>query len=134
MLRQLKETAPKSGSGVQTGRLRQIKRADFVLPSRVVNLKPIFDTNIFDHVQRGLISSRDWTHLLLHRPRRGWPLSQVTAFELLAGVHFAGSKGFAQVRRRIEIAYDLSKGRVLDDPRMISRRGVRAGSSQSVTY
>jgi hypothetical protein len=84
-----------------------------------VNLKPIFDTNIFDHVQRGLISSRDWSHLLRHRPRRGWPLSQVTAFELLAGVHFGGSKGFAQVRRRIEIAYDLSKGRVLDDPRIL---------------
>ena len=84
-----------------------------------MKLKPIFDTNIFGDVQRGLISTSDWQHLLSHRPRHGWPLSQVTALELLAGVHHAGSKGFADVRRRIEIAHNLSSGKVLEDPRIL---------------
>jgi hypothetical protein len=84
-----------------------------------MKLKPIFDTNIFGDVQRGLISPSEWQHLLRHRPRRGWPLSQVTALELLAGVHHAGSTGFIDVRRRIEIAYNLSSGRVLEDPRIL---------------
>jgi len=84
-----------------------------------VRLKPIFDTNIFGDVQRGLISASDWQYLLRHRPRRGWPLSQVTALELLAGVHHAGSTGFTDVRRRIEIAHNLSSGRVLEDPRIL---------------
>jgi len=84
-----------------------------------VKLKPIFDTNVFGDVQRGLISASEWQHLLSHRPRRGWPLSQVTALELLAGVHHGGSKGFIDVRRRIEIAHGLSSGRVLEDPRIL---------------
>ncbi len=84
-----------------------------------MKLKPIFDTNIFGDVQRGLISASDWQHLLRHRPRRGWALSQVTALELLAGVHLAGSRGFTDVRQRIELAYNLSRGRVLEDPRIL---------------
>jgi hypothetical protein len=89
-----------------------------------VSLKPIFDTNVFGHVQAGLIPSSQWEYLLAHRPRHGWPLSQVTALELLAGVHFAGSDGFASVKRRVELAQLLSKGRVLEDPRILICRDV----------
>jgi hypothetical protein len=80
---------------------------------------PIFDTNVFGDVQRGKISQADWNYLLRHRPGRGWPLSQVTALELLAGVHFAGSADFLNVRHRIELAYKLSNGRILNDPRFL---------------
>jgi len=52
------------------------------------------------------------------------PLSQVTALELLAGVHFAGTDGFPSVKRRVEMALELSKGRVLEDPRILICRRV----------
>jgi hypothetical protein len=80
---------------------------------------PIFDTNVFGDVQRATISQADWKYLLRHRPGRGWPLSQVTALELLVGVHFAGPGNFDDVRHRIELAYNLSNGRILNDPRFL---------------
>lgn len=80
---------------------------------------PIFDTNVFGDVQRGLISQTDWRRLLAHRPRHGWPLSQVTALELLVGVTVVKPDNFVSVRERIGVAYDLSRGRVLNDPRLL---------------
>jgi hypothetical protein len=74
---------------------------------------------VFGDVQRGKISPADWRYLLRHRPGRGWPLSQVTALELLTGVHFAGAEDFLSVRQRIELAYKLSNGRILKDPRLL---------------
>ena len=74
---------------------------------------------MFGDVQREMIPQVDWKYLLRHRPGRGWPLSQVTALELLAGVHYAGDEDFPNVRQRIELAYKLSKGRVLNDPRLL---------------
>lgn len=79
---------------------------------------PIFDTNVFGDVRR-VISARDWRFLVRHSPSRGWPLSQVTALELLAGVHAADSQGFLDARHRIGLAFGLSKGRVLADPRSL---------------
>jgi hypothetical protein len=80
---------------------------------------PIFDTNVFGDVQRGLISQADWKYLVRRRPGRGWPISQVTALELLVGVHFARPDDFPHVRQRIGLAYNLSNGRVLNDPRFL---------------
>jgi hypothetical protein len=48
--------------------------------------KPIFNTNIFGHVQDGSISQKDWRFLLAHRSGHGWALSSVTGLELLAGI------------------------------------------------
>ena len=84
-----------------------------------MRLAPIFDTNVFGDVQRGLISSADWEYLLRHRPRHGWPLSSITALELLAGLDAAQSQNFLSVKERITLAYQLSKGRVLEDPRFL---------------
>jgi hypothetical protein len=89
-----------------------------------VRLKPIFDTNVFGHVESGLIPSSQWEQLLAHRPRHGWPLSQVTALELLTSLHFGASDKFRSVKRRIEFAQQLSKGRVLEDPRILICRHV----------
>jgi hypothetical protein len=89
-----------------------------------VRLKPIFDTNVFGHLEAGHIPFSDWEYLLAHRPRHGWPLSNVTALELLAGIHFAGSDRFPGAKRRVEMAQQLSKGRVLDDPRILICRRV----------
>lgn len=80
---------------------------------------PIFDTNIFGDVQRSRISQADWKYLLGHRPRKGWPLSSVTAFELLAGLDAASPKDFLDVRSRIALAYHLCNGHVLEDPRYL---------------
>lgn len=80
---------------------------------------PIFDTNVFGDVQRTLISQADWKYLLRHRPGHGWPLSEVTALELLVGVHVAQPHDFPNVRQRIELAFNLSKGRILNDPRFL---------------
>src|SRR5437867_1236450 len=80
---------------------------------------PIFDTNIFGDVQRGLISQADWSTLLRRRPNSGWPLSSVTALELLAGLDAAKAEGFLDVKQRISLAYNLSNGRVLEDPRVL---------------
>jgi hypothetical protein len=43
----------------------------------------------------------------------------ITASELLAGVNVVKPNDFLNVRQRIGLAYDLSKGRVLDDPRVL---------------
>jgi hypothetical protein len=85
---------------------------------------PIFDTNVFGHVQGGAITRSDWERLLHHRPRHGWPLSQVTALELLVGVHFAKPRDFSAVTQRIALAYHLCNGRVLNDPRFLICRDV----------
>lgn len=84
-----------------------------------MSLKPIFDTNIFGHVQEGLIPESDWRFLLRHRPGHGWPLSMVTALELLAGVHDAPSEKFPQIRGQTELAYKISRGHVLEEPRFL---------------
>ncbi|HEX7287919.1 MAG TPA: hypothetical protein VF532_17150 [Candidatus Angelobacter sp.] len=79
---------------------------------------PIFDTNVFDHLERGLISRADWKRLLNHRPQHGWSLSVVTALELLAGFD-ANPQGFLESKQRISRAYSLSRGRILEDPRFL---------------
>ena len=71
---------------------------------------PIFDTNVLADVQRGKISQSDWRALVRHRPRHGWPLSTVTAFELLAAVDAAPPENFPNVKERIALAYNLCKG------------------------
>lgn len=83
---------------------------------------PLFDTNIFGDLQRGLISTPDWQRLLRERPRHGWPLSSVTALELLAGIDAARPEDFPNVRQRISTAYSLSDGRVLEDARYLMCR------------
>jgi hypothetical protein len=85
-----------------------------------LRLTPIFDTNIFGHVQDGSISQTDWRFLLAHRPGHGWPLSSVTTLELLAGVHDeVRPENFIQQRKQIEFAYQLSKGRIHEEPRFL---------------
>jgi hypothetical protein len=98
------------GSGCRlTGSLRQMQK-------RI----PIFDTNVLADVQGGKISQSDWRALLrFRRPRHGWPLSSVTAFELLAAVDAAPPENFPDVKERIALAYNLCKGRVLEDPRFL---------------
>jgi hypothetical protein len=81
-----------------------------------LRLKPIFDTNIFGHVQSGLIPQSDWQFLLRRQERYGWRLSMITALELLAGIHEIPSDRFPQLRRRVELAFALSKGRILEEP------------------
>lgn len=80
---------------------------------------PIFDTNIFGHVQEGRISRRDWRFLLAHRPGHGWPLSAVTTFELLAGFQESHPDRFSQGKEQVELASQLSRGRVLEKPRSL---------------
>jgi hypothetical protein len=80
---------------------------------------PIFDTNVFGDIQRGKIPQADWRYILRRRPSRGWPLSNITALELLVGVDATPPQNFLDVRDRIALAYDLSKGRILDDPRLL---------------
>jgi hypothetical protein len=84
-----------------------------------VNRVPIFDTNILSDVQRGRIKATDWSVLLRRRPRHGWPLSSVTALELLAGIDAAPPKNFESVRERVSLAFDVCKGRILEDPRFL---------------
>ena len=78
---------------------------------------PIFDTNIFGDVQRSGISQKDWQYLLRRRPSQGWPLSSVTALELLAGIDATPPKNFLDTKARIASAYNLSNGQILEDPR-----------------
>ncbi len=64
--------------------------------------QPIFDTNIFGHVQDGSIPVRDWRFLLKHRPGHGWPLK------------------FRRAKEQIDLACKLSKGRLpLEEPRLL---------------
>jgi len=81
-----------------------------------LRLKPIFDTNIFGHVQSGLIPQSDWQFLLRYRERFGWRLSMITALELLAGVHQIPPDRFTHLHRQVELAFALSKGHILEEP------------------
>jgi hypothetical protein len=93
----------------------------FGLPLRP---KPIFDTNIFGHVHAGLIPQSDWWFLLQRRPRHGWPMSLATGLELLAGLDGIPSDKFANLQAQVNPAFDLSRGRVLEDPMPILCREV----------
>jgi hypothetical protein len=84
-----------------------------------VRLIPIFDTNIFGDLQRGSISQDAWRRVRKKAPGRGWPLSSVTALELLAAVDAAPAAGFLDVKQRISSAYSMCNGRILEDPRML---------------
>ncbi len=84
-----------------------------------MRLTPLFDTNIFGDRQRGKISGSEWQHLLRHRPRKGWPLSAITILELLVGVHLVPPEEFNQVKGQLALARELSKGRILDEPRIL---------------
>lgn len=77
---------------------------------------PIFDTNIFGHVLDGSITAKDWRFLLRHRPGHGWPLSMVSALELLAGFDGASSEKFQEAKTQIEFACQLAKARLLEEP------------------
>jgi len=79
-----------------------------------LRLKPIFDTNIFSLRDRSAL--RDWQFLLKHRPGHSWPLSLVTVLELLAGLDGIPSEKFPDLRAQVRLAFDLSRGRVLEDP------------------
>jgi hypothetical protein len=89
-----------------------------------VALKPIFDTNIFGHVQDGSIPAKDWLFLLRHRPGNGWPLSMISALELLAGFDGALFEKFPEAKAQIGLAHQLSKGRILEDPNFLLSKGV----------
>ena len=80
---------------------------------------PIFDTNIFGQLQDGSISQDRWQCLLKHRPRHGWALSNVTALELLSGVHNISEERFPHLRSQIDFALTLSRGRILEDPKFL---------------
>jgi hypothetical protein len=80
---------------------------------------PIFDTNIFGHVQSGKIPQSDWKRLLRHRPGIGWPLSLVTALELQVDLAHVEEKNFAEFRERIDIAFRLANGQILEDPKFL---------------
>ena len=85
-----------------------------------MRVQPVFDTNIFGHVQDGTIPASDWRFLLKRRPGHGWPLSIVTATELLAGLPNVSSNRFVRAKGQIELACKLSKGRVpLEEPRFL---------------
>lgn len=84
-----------------------------------MRLIPIFDTNIFGDLQRGSISQDAWRRVRQKAPGRGWPLSSVTALELLAAVDAAPAAGFLDVKQRISTAYSMCSGRILEDPRMV---------------
>ena len=79
-----------------------------------MRLKPIFDTNIFS--LRNETQRREWQVLLHHRPSHGWPLSLVTVLELLAGLDGIPAEKFPALRAQVQRAYQLSRGRVLEDP------------------
>jgi hypothetical protein len=76
----------------------------------------IFDTNILSHVESGQISESDWRFLLRYVPRYRWRLSMITALELLHSIHGIPPEKFSYLRRRVELAFAVSKGRILKDP------------------
>jgi hypothetical protein len=84
---------------------------------RLLRLQPIFDTNIFGDVQSGVIPRRDWDFVVRHRRARdGWPLSQITVLELLAGLGDISPERFPALREQVGLAFAISRGRVLEDP------------------
>jgi hypothetical protein len=84
-----------------------------------MRLTPLFDTNIFGDLQRGSISQDAWRRVRKKAPGRGWPLSSVTALELLTAVDAAPAAGFHDVKQRISVAYSICRGRILEDPRKL---------------
>jgi hypothetical protein len=80
---------------------------------------PLFDTNIFSDVATGKITPATWASLKKVRPRRGWPLSCITAMELLAGIDKACGDDFESAQIAIAKSYELSSGRVLKEPRAL---------------
>jgi hypothetical protein len=80
---------------------------------------PIFDTNIFGHVQTGKIPESDWRKVMRHRPGVGWPLSLVTVLELLVDLDNVTEENFTEFRERIDIAFRLANGRILEDPKFL---------------
>jgi hypothetical protein len=93
-------------------------------PKAALRLKPIFDTNVFGHVQSGLIPQSDWQFLLQRRPRHGWPLSVITVLELLAGLDGIPSEKFPDLKAQVSLAFNLSRGRILEDPTLMLCRDV----------
>jgi hypothetical protein len=71
-----------------------------------------------------LISESDWQYLLRHRPRFGWPLSTVTALELLVGLDGLPPQRFVSLRKQIEFAWETSRGRILEEPRFLLCRDI----------
>jgi hypothetical protein len=84
-----------------------------------MRLTPLFDTNVFSNASMGLIDQASWRFLRKHRTRKGWPLSAVTAIELLAGLRMVPQDKFGKARDAIALAFDLSSGRVLKEPRQL---------------
>jgi predicted nucleic acid-binding protein len=80
---------------------------------------PLFDTNVFSDVALGKIASTVWASLKKLKPRQGWPLSSITAMELLAGIDNASEVNFESARIAIAKAFELSAGRVLKEPRAL---------------
>ena len=74
-------------------------------------VRPIFDTNVF-----GLKDESARRFLRLRRPPHGWPLSLITALELLAGLDGIPEEKFENLRAQLGLAFELSRGRVLEDP------------------
>jgi len=83
---------------------------------KVSLLVPIFDTNIFRFVAEGKISPCDWRRARRAAPRTGWPLSGLTFYELLLGLHRSDESGFPKSKEPVTLAYHSSKGRVLPLP------------------
>jgi hypothetical protein len=85
-----------------------------------LRVQPIFDTNIFGLGDKSALT--DWRFLRQHRPQHGWPLSLITALELLASLDGLPPEKFSALRAQVRLAFDLSRGRLLDDPtRMLCR-------------
>lgn len=80
---------------------------------------PIFDTNVFGHLEDGTISEKSWRYLLERRPAHGWPLSNVTALELLSGLHDIPDERFPNLRRQIELSFSISRVRILEEARFL---------------
>jgi len=57
--------------------------------------------------------------MLQHRPGLGWPLSLVTVLELLVDLDNVKEQNFAEFRERIDRAFRLANGRVLEDPKYL---------------
>jgi hypothetical protein len=72
---------------------------------------------LFGDLRRGHIAQTDWQYLLRRSPRYKWQLSSITALELLAGVDATPPCDFPDAKARIGSAYNLSMGRILEDPR-----------------
>lgn len=84
-----------------------------------IHVIPLFDTNIFVHLVEGRISPGDWRRVIRLRPARGWPASAITVLELLVGIHGVAPEDFDQAKKQLRHVWELSRGRVLDEPRVL---------------